>query len=98
MGKKNSVQYVCSSCGASSNTWSGKCYSCGEWNTLQEQLTTATLTNAASAGTVLQPQSVRSSVAVDHKRLVTGVNEVDNVLGGGFVSGSVNLIAGQPGI
>ncbi len=98
MAKRGSVQYVCSSCGASSSTWSGKCYSCGEWNTLQEQLTTATLTNAASAGKVLTSQSVKSSIAVDHKRLITGVDEVDNVLGGGFVTGSVNLIAGQPGI
>lgn len=98
MAKKGSVQYVCSACGTATNTWSGKCFSCGEWNTLQEQLTTATLTNAASAGNILKSQSVKSSVAIDHKRLATGVNEVDTVLGGGFVSGSVNLIAGQPGI
>lgn len=98
MVKKGSVQYVCSACGVSTNTWSGKCFSCGEWNTLQEQLTTATLTNAASAGKALKSQSVKSSIAVDHKRLATGVNEVDSVLGGGFVAGSVTLIAGQPGI
>lgn len=98
MAKKGSVQYVCSSCGAFTGTWSGKCFSCGEWNTLQEQLTTATLTNAASAGAVLKSQSVKSSIAVDHERLSTGVSEVDTVLGGGFVTGSVTLIAGQPGI
>lgn len=98
MAKKGSVQYICSNCGAATGTWSGKCFSCGEWNTLQEQLTTATLTNAASAGKILKSQSVKSSIAVDHKRLSTGVSEVDTVLGGGFVSGSVTLIAGQPGI
>jgi DNA repair protein RadA/Sms len=98
MAKKGSVQYICSNCGSSSPTWSGKCYSCGEWNTLQEQLTTATLTNVASAGTKLKSQSVKSSLAIDHKRLTTSVSEVDTVLGGGFVAGSVNLIAGQPGI
>ncbi len=98
MAKKGSVQYVCSSCGASSSTWSGKCYSCGEWNTLEEQLTTSSLTRAGSDGTTLQTQSVLSSLATDHKRLSTGVNEVDNVLGGGIVAGSVTLIAGQPGI
>lgn len=98
MAKKGSVQYVCSNCGAISQTWSGKCYSCGEWNTLTEQLTTASLTKAASYGIVLKPASVKASLATDHKRLQTGVDEVDTVLGGGFVAGSVNLIAGQPGI
>lgn len=98
MAKKGSVQYVCSNCGAVSPTWSGKCYSCGEWNTLQEQLTTASLTRAASSGNVLKPESVKTSLAKDHARLSTGVSEVDDVLGGGFVAGSVNLIAGQPGI
>jgi DNA repair protein RadA/Sms len=98
MAKKGSVQYVCSSCGAISSSWSGKCYSCGEWNTLTEQLSAASLTNAASSGKVLKPQSVKSSLAQDHKRLETGVDEVDTVLGGGFVAGSVTLIAGQPGI
>ncbi len=37
MAKKPSVQYVCSNCGATSSSWSGRCYNCGEWNTLQEQ-------------------------------------------------------------
>lgn len=98
MAKKGSVQYVCSSCGAASSTWSGKCHSCGEWNTLQEQLTASSLTRAGSDGATLKTQSVLSSLAADHKRLSTGVHEVDNVLGGGIVAGSVSLIAGQPGI
>lgn len=98
MAKKGSVQYVCSNCGATTPTWSGKCYSCGEWNTLQEQLTTASLTKAASSGNILKPESVKTSLSKDHARLASGVHEVDDVLGGGFVAGSVNLIAGQPGI
>lgn len=98
MAKKGSVQYVCSNCGAMSPTWSGKCYSCGEWNTMSEQLTAASLTSAASRGKSLASQTIKSSLASDHTRLQTGVDEVDTVLGGGFVAGSVNLIAGQPGI
>lgn len=98
MAKKGSVQYVCSSCGAISSSWSGKCYSCGDWNTLTEQLSAASLTSAASSGKILKSESVKSSLAKDHKRLETGIAEVDGVLGGGFVAGSVNLIAGQPGI
>src|SRR5206468_1567866 len=50
------------------------------------------------SGHVLQPASVNSSIAHDRERLETGMSEVDSVLGGGFVAGSVNLIAGQPGI
>ncbi len=96
MAKKESVKFVCSSCGVSTPTWSGRCYGCGEWNTLQEDLSSGgRITNS---GTLLQTQSVSSSIAKDNKRLKTGVNEVDSVFGGGIVAGSVNLIAGQPGI
>jgi DNA repair protein RadA/Sms len=97
MAKKDAVQYVCSSCGAISSTWSGKCYSCGEWNTLSEQLV---ISEAAGkrTGRALRTQSVSVSLATDHKRLLTGIDEFDSVVGGGIVAGSVNLIAGQPGI
>ncbi len=98
MAKRGSVSYVCSSCGAASSSWSGKCHVCGEWNTLQEQITQDSIGPAVNAGHKLQPQSVSASLAKDHQRLSTGVNDVDEVLGGGFVAGSVNLIAGQPGI
>lgn len=81
-----------------SSSWSGRCSQCGEWNTLQEQLTQSAMTTAVSGGTILQPQSVTDSVSADRPRLMTGILDVDNVLGGGIVSGSVNLIAGQPGI
>lgn len=97
MGKKDSVQYVCSNCGAASSTWSGRCYNCGEWNTLQEQLQVTT-GQIKSGGKTLQTQTVSSSLAKDHKRLSSGIDEIDTVLGGGIVTGSVNLLAGQPGI
>lgn len=97
MAKKDSVRFVCNSCGAVSPTWSGRCYSCGEWNTLQEELT-ATSAQIAKGGRSLKTQTVSSSVAKDNKRLTTGIGEVDTVFGGGIVAGSVNLIAGQPGI
>jgi len=97
MAKRESVKYVCSNCGTESNTWSGKCFSCGEWNTLEEQLAVTT-SALKSGGKKLATQSVKSSLAKDHTRLSTGIKEVDDVLGGGIVAGSVNLIAGQPGI
>lgn len=101
MAKKDSVKYVCSTCSAESATWSGRCYQCGEWNTLEEKLmlgATSGGTGAGASGKLLSTISVAESVKSDKKRMTTGMKEVDEVLGGGFVAGSMNLIAGQPGI
>lgn len=98
MGKKSSVEYVCNSCGATATTWSGKCYACGEWNTLEETLLVGEAAEIKSKGVTLKPQSISASVSKDMPRLTTGMQDVDTVLGGGVVAGSVNLIAGQPGI
>jgi len=102
MAKKQSVRYVCANCGAVSMSWAGKCQQCGEWNTLQEELVMESgggiVGAAASNGRVLTPSSVGQSVQRDQKRLATNMDDVDTVLGGGIVIGSVNLIAGQPGI
>jgi DNA repair protein RadA/Sms len=98
VAKKPVSQYVCSNCGAISSSWSGKCLQCGEWNTLQEQLSAATIAGSVSSGHRLQSQTVKASLAADAKRLATGIAEVDDVFGGGIVAGSVSLIAGQPGI
>ncbi len=98
MAKKTlGVRYVCSNCGAEYSTWTGKCQACGEWNTLTEQdeVTTAT---AGSSGNQLQIQSVTAAAADKMARIKTNIEEVDTVLGGGLVAGSVNLLAGQPGI
>lgn len=95
---KRDIQYVCSNCGATSQTWSGKCYACGEWNTLEETLTVGSSSDIQKKGSALTPQSITASLATDLPRLATGMQEVDTVLGGGVVAGSVNLIAGQPGI
>lgn len=98
MAKKPPARYVCSNCGAATGSWSGKCLQCGEWNTLQEELTAETVASSLAAGRALKPQSVGQSVKNDQKRLVSGTPEIDTVFGGGLVAGSVNLLAGQPGI
>lgn len=90
--------YECSNCGAQSSSWSGRCHMCGEWNTLQEKIQVEP-GNVSTGGNVLKAENVSKLVKTESdKRLKTGVTEVDNVLGGGIVAGSVNLIAGQPGI
>lgn len=100
MAKKPTAHFVCSNCGASYSSWAGKCAQCGEWNTLQEEavLDAGIAGGAISTGRALQPASVGTLVERDQERFVTGMSDVDVVLGGGIVAGSVNLIAGQPGI
>jgi DNA repair protein RadA/Sms len=98
VAKKPISRYVCTNCGAQSATWAGKCSVCGEWNTLQEELTATAISRSVKSGRSLEHQSVSASVAADRPRLLTGMSEVDDVFGGGIVSGSVNLVAGQPGI
>ncbi len=101
---RSTIKYVCNNCGAQYSSWAGRCAQCGEWNTIAEevQLTSAVagvgLNKKAGVGAVLKPQAVRESATQDDKRLATGIADVDSVLGGGIVTGSVNLIAGQPGI
>src|SRR3569833_1649553 len=97
MAKTLGVKYVCSNCGEGYSTWSGRCRNCGEWNTLTEQVEISTATAGAS-GKSLDIQSISFAVSSFFLCLKTAVNEVDIVLGGGLVPGSVNLLAGQPGI
>ncbi len=95
---KPSVNFVCTNCGATSGSWAGKCYQCGEWNTLEEQAEIVTSLKG-NRGHTIQPTPLAQVTRVSpEKRLTTKILEVDDVLGGGFVPGSVTLIAGQPGI
>ena len=97
MAKALGVRYVCSNCGAAYGSWQGRCSNCGEWNTLQQQVEVSTAT-AATSGKGLQVESITKAAASEAKRLSTKISEIDEVLGGGLVAGSVNLLAGQPGI
>lgn len=96
---KERVRYACSNCGEIALSWAGKCPQCGAWNTLQEEAVIETsLGNTSSRGTPLKSATVRDMAAKDQARLTTNMPDVDLVLGGGIVAGSVILIAGQPGI
>src|SRR3990167_2834245 len=97
MAKKAAVKYVCTSCGEASSTWTGRCQTCGEWNTLQEEVDVSRL-SPKSSGHKLKLESVIQAATSKMPRIKTGLADVDEVLGGGLVAGSVNLLAGQPGI
>src|SRR6476469_986083 len=96
-------RYVCGTCGASSLRWEGQCRTCGEWNTLVETVVRdAPRTRVpALAGTTAGASPVALSAAGADEatlRRSVGIGELDRVLGGGLVAGSVVLVGGEPGI
>ena len=90
-----SPTYVCGSCGGETLKWQGQCPLCGEWNSL-EQRTAASTRPAAAAKPVALSSGVAAMPAA--ARIGTGTQELDRVLGGGIVPGSVVLLGGDPGI
>ena len=98
MSKSKSV-FVCQSCGQESPKWTGKCSGCNEWNTLEEQLH-----NSSKSKQTLYEVQTKKAIpvsSINEKsaiRLLTNDEEFNRVVGGGLVSGSVTLLAGEPGI
>ncbi len=93
--------YICQNCGASSPKWQGQCPGCGEWNTLLAEVASANSrkparTVQASRADISTP--LAAEAVLEQPRLLTGSTELDRVLGGGLVPGSVTLIGGDPGI
>ena len=107
---KDKTMYVCENCGQESPKWVGKCPACGQWNTFKEiRVSNESGTMAArsaaqsvrSGGSVSgknHPQLLRDISAKDEPRISTGDGELDRVLGGGLVPGSIVLLGGEPGI
>ena len=102
---KAKSRYICQNCGASYVKWAGRCENCGEWNTLLEQVVPTetevktALAKGAASGKKLNAVSINTIEPSDAgSRLSTGFNDLDLVLGGGILLGSVSLLAGQPGI
>ena len=102
--------YVCSNCGETSPRWMGRCPSCGSWNTMNEDVVAeapkAGLTGGKAAAPVRQ-EGVTSltakrladiSTTEEKSRILTGISELDRVLGGGIVLGGVVLLSGEPGV
>jgi len=102
MAKQKSV-FVCTSCGCESPKWVGKCYACGEWNTFQEELAikddkTSFRSTIVGSSSQNRPVPVSQVSVADLPRIDTGNQELNRVLGGGLVPGSLVLIGGEPGI
>ena len=97
------TQYLCQQCGAASPKWAGQCPSCDAWNTLVETVAQPrSSARAPSAARGMAGMSSLTPIAVvesaEAARLASGLGEVDRVLGGGFVPGSISLFGGDPGI
>jgi DNA repair protein RadA/Sms len=95
--------YFCQSCGHESAKWLGKCPSCQQWNTFVEEVvekntSAAALWSGNNSTKSSKPNRVEEIVYTAEERISTGDGELDRVLGGGLVSGSVTLIGGEPGI
>jgi DNA repair protein RadA/Sms len=102
---KSTSIHVCSECGHETARWAGRCPGCGEWNSLVEHVRPVPVRSAVGGrgspgggSAAVRPVALGDIQAVDHERLSTGIGELDDVLGGGIVPGSLVLIGGAPGI
>lgn len=98
------TRFVCQNCGTTFAKWAGRCENCGEWNTLVEQIQAESeaktaLARGAASGKKLAAVAMNEIIPSDSgSRLQTSFTDLDHVLGGGLLLGSVNLLAGQPGM
>ena len=96
---KSKIVYTCNQCGFESPKWNGKCQSCGTWNSFEESLPTQNISPASCAvdlsDNILELSDIQYDTDV---RYDTGLSELNRVLGGGLVKGSIVLLGGEPGI
>ncbi|MBR6826023.1 MAG: DNA repair protein RadA [Oscillospiraceae bacterium] len=98
---KSKTVYLCSNCGNESAKWSGRCPSCGQWNTIEEYTPPKAAKSSgpvSAAVSVPRPKRLREIQTDEALRFSTGMGELDRVLGGGAVRGSLVLVSGAPGI
>ena len=99
-GKVKSV-YVCSECGFETPKWFGKCPGCGQWNTMSEEVREPVAKNSSFSSvhaSALHAIPISQISTTEEERYHTGMSELDRVLGGGIVKGSLILVSGEPGI
>ncbi len=95
---KTRIKYICSNCGYESLRWLGKCPECDSWNTFTEEIVETNKRKPAAYKGNLNIKKINEIEGVEENRIATGIGELDRVLGGGFIPGSVILLGGDPGI
>ena len=95
---KTRVVHRCGACGATTARWAGRCPTCDEWNSLVEEIEQPAPTGAASTRAAAAPVRLAAVDVAAHAPIPTGSSELDRVLGGGLVPGSVTLVGGEPGV
>ena len=100
MAAKLKRTFFCTSCGYETPKWLGKCPSCGEWNTITEHVVAKESSSSSRmiSAPKAQPQLVQDITEQTTRRIDTGIGELNRVLGGGLVPGSLILLGGEPGI
>ncbi|MBQ7004210.1 MAG: DNA repair protein RadA [Oscillospiraceae bacterium] len=99
MAKKDRIIYVCSECGYESPKWNGRCQGCGTWNTLEEVVPLVPGGGTRRTADLSERVKKIGEIDTDNEvRYHTGCGELDRVLGGGLVKGSIVLLGGEPGI
>ena len=95
---KTRIKYICSNCGYESLRWLGKCPECDSWNTFTEEIIETGNRKSPSYKGTINIKKINEIEGVEKNRIITGIGELDRVLGGGFIPGSVILLGGDPGI
>jgi len=95
---KSKVVFTCQECGYESPKWLGKCPDCGAWNSMVEEQKTVGFQRSVTITTGNAPKSIVNIKSGEYERYDTGISELNRVLGGGLVKGSLTLISGDPGI
>ena len=101
MAKGKTSVYFCQNCGFESSKWMGQCPGCKEWNTFVEEIVDRKGMASSSVKKALEkakPVPLSAVSSADEKRTSTDIRELDRVLGGGIVKGSLVLVGGDPGI
>ena len=98
MAKSKTSIFFCKECGNETSKWSGQCPVCKAWNTLVEEPVTKMVKTSSAMGMFREPVKLEEIVLENESRMETGFGELDRVLGGGIVPGSLVLVGGDPGI